>query len=368
VHLRKLKLFNFKNYADARVDLEGNIQGFFGKNGAGKTNLLDAIHYLSFTKSAINPSDVQNIRQGENQFLISGEFQIGERLHEVSCAFQQGFKKIMSEDSQPYARFSKHIGKYPVVMIAPNDVELIWDGSELRRRFFDNLLSQISAEYLNNLIIYTQYLKQRNGLLRIFSESGSIDADMLEAYDGQLIPAGKFIFEKRRQLMGEFLPVFEKLYRFLVNDASEEVKLIYKSTLESEDFAGLLKRNLSRDILLQRTGEGVHRDDFLFILHGGELRRLGSQGQQKSFLIALKLAEFQLISQHKGLKPLLLLDDVFDKLDDSRIHQLMGLVANGTFGQLLITDARGDRSRDILAATGVSAQLFEVAGGQILRL
>ena len=364
MHLNKLRLFNFKNYEEAHLELRGDIQCFFGRNGSGKTNLLDAVHYLSFTKSAIDPADARNARNGASQFFISGEFEIAGVLHEITCGFQSP-RKTMSEDGQVYAKFSKHIGKYPAVLIAPNDIALIWDGSELRRRFFDNLLSQLDVRYLEDLIVYTQVLRQRNGLMKLFAESGQSDPDLLAAYDAKLVPSGQLIFEKRKELMRSFLPLFVRHYNFLAGDGGEKVELIYRSELAEADFGTELQRNLSRDILLQRTGIGIHRDDFLFLLDGGELKRLGSQGQQKSFLIALKLTEFELIARAKGIKPLLLLDDVFDKLDDERIHKLMLLVAGGTFGQLLITDARAGRSREILRETGISATLYEVDNGRV---
>jgi len=367
MRLEKLSFVNFKNYREAHLEFKGNIQCFLGKNGSGKTNLLDAIYYLSFTKSAINSSDQQTILTGENHFQIKGEFVKKSERHHVVCSFQQGQKKMILEDDQECARLSMHIGKYPVVLVAPNDIELIWDGSEMRRRFFDSLLSQTDKNYLENLIVYGQYLKQRNSLLRIFLERGSVDQDMLEVYDARLVPAGEYIYRKRKEFMIEFLSLFENHYRFLAGDSEEQVQIAYQSQLHNMDFAQALRHHLQRDIVLQRTSSGIHRDDFLFSINQGELKRLGSQGQQKSFLIGLKLAEFQVVFQNKGLKPLLLLDDIFDKLDDERIHKLMLLVANGTFGQLLITDARAGRSLQILKESNMEAEFFQVESGTLRR-
>jgi DNA replication and repair protein RecF len=397
VHLRKLNLFHFKNIEEAHLEFQGDIVCLLGKNGTGKTSLLDAIYYLSFTKSAINPSDGQNIKQGQSQFIIKGEFDMaitkdsrsleaekmssdvkeislvrespspeeraGVRPKEVICAYQSGQKKIIREDGQDCTKFSEHVGKYPVVLIAPQDIELIWDGSEMRRRFFDTLISQLDKNYLENLIIYTNHLKQRNSLLRTFSESGKIDHDLLASYDQKIIPAGNYIFSKRKQFAVDFLPFFKKHYQFLVSDSKEEVHIQYRSDLEKSDFADLLSKNLQRDILLQRTSSGIHRDDFEFLINTYELKKFGSQGQQKSFLIALKLAEFQCIAEAKQFKPILLLDDIFDKLDDQRIHQLMLLVSQGTFGQLFLTDARQGRSQEILKEAKVTAQVFAVENG-----
>ncbi len=365
MRLEKLSLYNFKNYAEAQLEFNGNIQCFLGKNGSGKSNLLDAIYYLSFTKSAINSSDQQNIRTGENQFRIKGEFTRKGSHHQVVCTFQTGQRKVIQEDDQEPGKLSEHIGKYPVVLVAPNDIELIWDGSEMRRKFFDSLLSQIDAQYLGNLIIYANHLKQRNGLLRIFSEHGKVDGDMLEVYDEKLVQAGEYIFQKRKEFMVEFFAKFEKDYRFLAGDSQEQVQIGYRSELDQTDFRKALKRDLQRDIQLQRTGTGIHRDDFLFTLNNGELKRYGSQGQQKSFLIGLKLAEFRVVAERKGLKPLMLLDDIFDKLDDERIHKLMMLVVDGTFGQLFITEARNTRSNEILVDAGIMAKIFEINDGKV---
>ncbi len=365
MRLEKLSLYNFKNYREVQLEFNGNIQCFLGKNGSGKTNLLDAIYYLSFTKSAINSSDQQTILTGENHFLIRGEFARKGEPHRVVCSFQQGQKKIIREDDQDCTKLSTHIGKYPVVLVAPNDIELIWDGSEMRRKFFDSLLSQTDKNYLENLIVYSHYLKQRNSLLRIFLERGTVDGDMLEVYDEKLVPAGEYIYRKRMEFMVEFHSLFERHYRFLAGNPEERVQITYQSQLHHMDFAQALRQNLQRDILLQRTSSGIHKDDFVFSINDGELKRLGSQGQQKSFLIGLKLAEFQVVFQNKGLKPLLLLDDIFDKLDDERIHKLMALVADGTFGQLFVTDARANRSREIFAEAGVKSDLFWVNEGKI---
>ncbi|MBK5278980.1 MAG: DNA replication and repair protein RecF [Bacteroidia bacterium] len=364
MQLQKLKLFNFKNYEEAELVFSDKIQCFLGNNGSGKTNLLDAIHYLAFTKSAVNPSDSQNIRQGQMQFVVKGNFLLESRKEkEVICSFQQGQKKIVREDGTEYLKFSEHVGKYPAVLIAPQDIEIIWDGSGLRRKFFDSLISQLDKAYLDSLITYANHLKQRNSLLRMFSESGKVDYDLLASYDSPIIQAGKFIHKLRKEFLIEFLPLFKQHYHFLAGDAVETVDILYRSDLETSNFEELLKRNLQRDIILQRTSSGIHRDDFSFILNNGELKRFGSQGQQKSFLIGLKLAEFQSISERKGFKPLLLLDDIFDKLDDLRIHKLMLLIADGSFGQLFITDARKGRSKEILNAANLSAELFTIENG-----
>jgi len=363
VFLQKLRLYNFKNHAEVNLAFEDKINCFLGKNGSGKTNLLDAIYYLSFTKSAINPYDLQNIRNGETGFLIKGEFQILGKQKEVVCSFQQGEKKNIREDGQESVRFSEHVGKYPVVLIAPQDIELIWDGSELRRKFFDSLISQLDRKYLDNLIVYNHQLKQRNSALRTFSENGIVDTDLLESYDQKIGQAAEYIHKIRMDLLREFTPKFRRHYDFLVQESDEVADIQYKSDLLNDSFHSLLKKNFQRDLLLQRTTAGVHRDDFIFSLKEQELKRVGSQGQQKSFLIGLKLAEFQILAEQKAIKPILLLDDIFDKLDDFRIHQLMKLVDQGTFGQLFITDARQGRSQQILREAGIDARLIVLENG-----
>lgn len=334
-----------------------------GKNGSGKTNVLDAIHYLSLSKSAFNPYDLQNIKHQESAFFVRGRFTMQGKVKEVDCALQTGGKKVLREDGQEYQRFSEHVGKYPVVLIAPQDIELIWDGAELRRKFFDAILSQLDKTYLNHLIAYTHQLKQRNGLLRNFSENGRVDHNLLETYNMRLVQAGHYIHQTRQGFVSFFEQAVRKHYNYLADATTEQVGIRYKSDLTGADFSQLLAKSLQRDIALQRTTTGIHRDDFLFMLNDFEIRRVGSQGQQKSFLVALKLSEFQVIEENLKIKPILLLDDVFDKLDDSRIHKMITLVSEGTFGQLFITDARPDRTRQILEDASIKAQVFQIENG-----
>ncbi|MEI9917942.1 MAG: DNA replication and repair protein RecF [Bacteroidota bacterium] len=365
MELRKLNLFNFRNYEQVSVSFEGQVHCLLGKNGSGKTNLLDAIYYLSFTKSSLLATDTQNIKTGQNFFSIKGTFE-GDR--EVLCSYQVGQKKVMKENGNEYSRLSEHIGKYPAVMIAPNDIELIWDGGEVRRRFIDSMISQVNREYLERLISYTGHLKMRNSLLKRFAERGSVDHDLLESCDRQLIPCGDFIAKTRQEFLSKFSPYFQRHYTFLSGSDSEKVGIAYRSGTDDETLSDALSKNLNRDIILQRTTMGIHRDDFIFSLDGFELKRHGSQGQQKSFLIALKLAEFDILTAHKKFKPILLLDDIFDKLDDDRIARLIELVGGGTFGQLFITDARPDRSQELLREAGIGAEIFLVENGTLTRL
>jgi len=365
VFLDYLRLYNFKNYEEVDVRPDPGINCFLGKNGSGKTNLLDAIHYLSFTKSAINPVDIQNIRFEQQQFLVKGRFSLDGKSKEVMCAFQQGQKKVVKEDNQEYTKFSDHVGKYPVVLITPQDIELIWGGGEQRRRFADTLLSQLDRLYLDSLITYNHLIKQRNSLLRKFSESGQVDQILLESFDHRMCSAGNYIHLKRKNLLTELVPLLKQYYGYIAQESAEAIDIEYKSDLNQGDFATQLKNHVQRDIMLQRTSCGPHRDDFLFQINDAELKKVGSQGQQKSFLISLKLSEFQIIAERRGTKPILLLDDIFDKLDDNRIHHLMKLVAEGMFGQIFITDARQDRSREIFREAGITAKIVVVENGNL---
>jgi DNA replication and repair protein RecF len=361
MQLKTLQLINFKNYAEARVNFSSKINVLVGKNGSGKTNLLDAIHYLALTKSAVSGSDNYCIRQGEQQFFIKGIFRLPDGDQEITSAFQTGSKKIFKEGVNEYQKLSDHIGRYPVVLVAPDDTDLVKEGGEARRKFFDSIISQLDRRYLEALIQYNQVLRQRNGLLKMFAESGSFDPVALDTYDDMLIQTGNLVFQKRKLFVKEYAPVFDRYYNFIVAD--EDAAVIYNSELNDISFDDGLRRNRSRDLFLQRTGFGIHRDDYHFTLGPGDLKRLGSQGQQKSFIIALKLAQFEVIKQHKGFSPLLLLDDIFDKLDDFRIERLLELIKNDELGQLFITDARPDRTAALLKQINVASSVFSVAGG-----
>jgi DNA replication and repair protein RecF len=365
VRLEKLQIINFKNYEESTLDLSTRINVLVGKNGSGKTNLLDAIYYLSFTKSAFNSSDPQNIRHGQSHFYIKGDINIESRVHEIACGVQAGLKKNFRNDNAEYQKLSDHIGKYPVVLFTPDDVDLVKEGSESRRKFFDGMISQIDKIYLEDLIQYAHGLKQRNGLLKLFQESGKTDWLALEAYDNALIPLGESIYNKRKQFVQEFLPVFNRFYSFLVNE-EEKAYLNYLSGLSEMKFLEGLVKNRQKDLALQRTSFGIHRDDFEFSLEQGDLKRLGSQGQQKSFVIALKLAQAEIIKTRKGFNPVLLLDDIFDKLDDHRIGKLLELIKND-LGQLFITDARPDRTQGLMQQINVLTSVFVVDCGKIRR-
>ncbi len=359
--LDQLHLFNFKNYAEADITFSAHLNILVGKNGSGKTNLLDAIYSLAFTKGAISSADQHYIKEGESQMVIRGTFTQEGKTHNLTLGLQTGQKKIFREDGQDYAKLSEHIGKYPAVLVLPDDVDLVKDGSESRRRFFDTLISQFDKAYLDNLMRYNHCLKQRNGLLKMFAESGRQDWVMIESYDDLLVPLGQQLFQKRLSFMEEFLGVFQRYYQLLV--ANEPVNLRYASQLIEEDYKDGLLKSRAKDLALQRTSFGIHRDDFIFLLGEGDLKKLGSQGQQKSFVLSMRLAQLEILRQRKGFYPVLLLDDVFDKLDSERIGQLLKLFP--TFGQVFLTDARPDRTLHLLDEVSLEKRIFTVEKGQI---
>lgn len=363
MQLESLQLNNYRNYAEARVSFTSKVNVLVGKNGSGKTNLLDAIFFLATTRSAVAPSDQYGVRLGQEHFYIKGVFLREGEKHEVSAGYQKGAKKIIREDGYEYQKFSDHVGKYPVVLIAPDDTDLVREASESRRRFFDSVIAQADKDYLEALINYNQALRQRNGLLKMFHESGRFDPVALEVYDDMLVRHGSIVFQKRRDFLVEFGPVFQYYYNYIV--AEETAEVIYRSALLEKSFETGLRENLERDRWLQRTSFGIHRDDFNFLLGGGDLKRLGSQGQQKSFVIALRLAQFAVLKNHKGFPPLLLLDDIFDKLDDFRIEKLLELLRKDELGQLFITDARPDRTAMLLERIEVDSTVFSVGEGNI---
>jgi len=364
MYLKQLSVINFKNYAGAELTFSEGVNAFSGNNGAGKTNLLDAIYYLSLCKSYFNPIDSQQIKQGTDFFIITGIFNKNEQDEAIACSVKRNQKKQFKRNKKDYQRLADHIGLLPLVMVSPYDISIIIEGSEERRKFIDNVISQTDNLYLDELITYNKVLVNRNAFLKSIADTGRYDPNLLEVLDEQLVISGNRIFEKRRLFMEAFTTIFNKHYQFLTDDA-EQVELLYESQLLQDDFAGLLKKNLERDRALERTTAGIHKDELQFAIHGMPMKKFGSQGQQKSFLIALKLAQYSFLDQQKGFKPLLLLDDIFDKLDDLRVTKLMQMVSNNNFGQVFITDTNDARVKKIFKSMGVPIKLFKVKEGEI---
>ncbi|MEJ5052878.1 DNA replication/repair protein RecF [Sphingobacterium sp. MYb382] len=363
--LKHLSVLNFKNYTESSLEFLPQVNAFTGENGAGKTNLLDAIHYLALCKSYFNPIDSQHIKKGTEWFMVQGEFDRQDIPDVVSCSLKKNQKKQFRKNKKDYQRLADHIGQFPLVMISPYDSSIVLEGSEERRKFVDNVISQTDNHYLDTLILYNKILLQRNTLLKDAGRRGQLDLGLLEVMDMQLVDVGERIFDRRKQFMEEFLPEFTRYYRFLTEEA-EEVSLVYESPLMKQDFPSLLKQNLERDRILERTSQGVHKDDLLFTIHEQmPLKKFGSQGQQKSFLIALKLAQYSFLKQKKQDKPLLLLDDIFEKLDDRRTRKLMQLVSEDEFGQIFLTDTDALRVHKIFEEISQPIRIFEVKGGNI---
>ncbi len=364
MYLQELSVINFKNYAEAGLILSDGVNVFTGNNGAGKTNLLDAIHYLSLCKSYFNPIDSQQIKHGADFFIITGNFNKNGSTEAIACSVKRNQKKQFKRNKKDYQRLADHIGLFPLVMVSPYDISIIIEGSEERRKFIDNVISQTDNRYLDELISYNKVLINRNVLLKQIADTGRYDPSLMEVYDEQLIASGTKIFEKRKTFMESFAGIFDAHYRYL-SDNAEQVKLSYESQLVAGDFASLLKKNMEKDRVLERTSAGIHKDDLLFTIHGLPMKKFGSQGQQKSFLIALKLAQYSFLYKQKGFKPILLLDDIFDKLDEQRVTKLMQMVSNHDFGQVFITDTSVNRVKTIFNDIGVDIKLFTVKGGEI---
>ena len=358
--LERLHLLNFKNYADYEAVLSERINCFAGPNGVGKTNLLDAIHYLAFCKSYFNPIDSQNIRHDEGFFMIQGIFKNNGESSEIYCGIKRNQKKIFKKNKTEYERLSEHIGQYPLVMISPSDSDLVNGSSEGRRKFLDGIISQYDRGYLDRLIAYNNALRQRNVLLRQFADTRVFDAESLDIWDNMLALHGDGIHQVRLQFLKEFIPLFNAYYQF-VSNSREVAQLDYECSYEGHHLHTALMTSLSRDRAVGYTSMGPHRDDLDFKLNGFPLKKYGSQGQQKSYLIALKLAQYEFIRDRKNTLPLLLLDDVYDKLDAERFGKLLEKVSGEGFGQVFITDTHAERIREALEKTGVDFKLFEVA-------
>ncbi len=359
MHLKKIALFNYKNFSEASFEFDTKINCFVGKNGVGKTNVLDAIYHLSYGKSYFNPLAVQNIKHDEEFFVIDGEFEKNERNEQIVCSLKKGQKKILKRNSKQYDKFSDHIGFIPLVIISPADSDLIVEGSETRRKFLDSVISQLDSNYLQQLIHYQKIVSQRNALLKYFALNHIFETDTLYIYNEQLDGLGQAIFEKRRQFIDEFIPIFNKHHQ-AITGTEEAVQLVYISHLHEKTLLQLLQENINKDRALHYTSVGVHRDDLSFEIDNYPIKKFGSQGQQKSFLIALKLAQFEFVKKQSGEIPILLFDDIFDKLDETRVEKIVEMVNNEVFGQLFISDTHPQRTENIIKSTHQSYKMFHL--------
>ena len=359
MHLKKLSLFNYKNFSEIDFNFDPKINCFVGKNGIGKTNVLDAIYNLAYGKSYFNPLAVQNIRHGEEFFVVDAEFSKQNRSEQILCSLKKGQKKILKRNGKVYEKFSDHIGFIPLVIISPADQDLIIEGSETRRKFIDSVISQLDAVYLQQLIQYQKIISQRNALLKYFALNHVFELDTLSIYNEQLHHLGQTIFEKRKTFIETFIPIFNK-HHHAITGSEEQVRLVYESSLHQDNLLKLLEENISKDRALQYTSVGIHKDDLLFEIDEYPIKKFGSQGQQKSFLIALKLAQFEFVKKESGENPILLFDDIFDKLDESRVEKIIKMIDNEQFGQLFISDTHPERTENIIKSTNQTYQIFNL--------
>mgnify|MGYP003520540682 FL=1 len=366
--IKKLTLINFKNHSERSFDFSPQINGFVGNNGVGKTNILDALHYLSVAKSFLGNTDLNNIRTDEDFFAIEGTIDDGEKQNIIKVQQPKEAKKIIKKNDKSYDRIADHIGFLPSVMISPYDSNLISDSGESRRRFLDAMISQTDSDYLFNLIQYQKTVQQRNALLKSFAKNRYFDADNLEIYNQPLVKFGTKIFQKRQQFIQSILPLIQSYYETISN-GKEKVTVHYESHLQEgfdqsepvQKLQSLLAENLEKDRILTYTSKGIHKDDLIFEMNGNSLKKIGSQGQQKSFLIALKLSQMNRIKELTGKTPILLLDDIFDKLDDSRVSQLIELVNQEHFGQIFITDTNKERTENVVKRINEESKIFELS-------
>ncbi len=362
--LRYLSILNFKNFSEAGLSFSPGINCFTGYNGSGKTNLLDAIYYLSFCKSFTNSIDSQNILHQKDFFVIQGNYKRNGIEEEIYCAMKKNQRKIFKRNKKEYDRLADHVGHYPLVLISPSDSTLILGGSDERRKFTDGVISQYDKKYLTDLISYNKALQQRNALLKRFVENNYFDNASLEIWDEQLIKYGEIIYRARKQLFNDFMPIFQENYSFLTNE-NEKVRIEYDTQLNNYGIAGLLASALKKDRVLQYSTAGIHKDDLLFYINDMPVKKFGSQGQQKSFLIALKLAQYEFTRRVKGYEPIMAFDDIFDKLDQLRVKQLMKLVSGDKFGQIFVTDTSKERLKEIFLHIKADSVLFEIENGKV---
>lgn len=357
--LKSLSLLNYKNFDAYSVKFDAKINCFVGPNGVGKTNVLDAIYHLSFGKSYFNPIASQNIKHDEDFFVVDGVYKKNDRDEKIIVSLKRGQKKMIKRNGKSYERFSEHIGFIPLVIISPSDRDLIIEGSDTRRKFIDGVISQSDKNYLECLLNYSKILSQRNALLKYFSLNNNFNKDTLDVYNQQLNEYGNNIHYKRKLFLETFIPIFKSRYKSISND-NENVDLSYNSQLNESPLLELFKSNINKDRMLQYTSVGTHKDDLDFSIKGFPVKKFASQGQQKSFLIALKLAQFDFIKRQSGVTPILLLDDIFDKLDEHRVSQIIKLVDDENFGQLFISDTHADRTKNAIKSVHQSYQIFEL--------
>ncbi len=359
VFLKKISIINYKNILDKEYELDPKINCFVGDNGVGKTNILDAVYHLSMGKSYFNVKNDQLINRGKDYMLVDGVFELNNKNESIVFSLKIGEKKVLKRNGKPYKKFSNHIGLIPVVLISPYDNDLINEGSSERRKFIDSIISQNDKEYLINLIAYTRVIQNRNKLLKQYNRSVDFDLDTIKVYDDQIYKLSEPIFKARDKFIKEFTPLVLEKYKH-ISDDKEKISIEYKSDLINNHVENLIKDSFQKDVILQYTSVGLHKDDFVFNIDENRIKRFGSQGQQKSFLIALKLAQFDYLKNETGNSPILLMDDVFDKLDLMRVKRIVEIVNSTNFGQLFLSDTDKERIEKVLSSLNLSSKIFEV--------
>ena len=359
LYLNKINVVNYKNILIGEYELDRKINCFVGNNGIGKTNLLDSIYHLSAGKSYFNSISSQTINHDQDFMFIDGDFIKNDTQENIICSLKRGKKKTLKRNGKIYKKLSEHVGLIPLVMISPSDRDLIQEGSSLRRKFIDSIISQNNNIYLNNIINYHKVLTQRNALLKYFNKSNSFDLDNISIYNDQLSQLSKPIYETKKKFFKNFSPVFFKHYNS-ISQNKETINISFQSQLEHESLDSLLNNSINKDRIIQYTSCGIHKDDLVMEINGYPIKKYGSQGQQKSFLIALKLAQFDYLKSECNSSPILLLDDIFDKLDNERVKQLIQLVNNNLFGQIFISDTDFDRTNRIIKEIDSSHKIFKL--------
>lgn len=360
MYLKEINILNYKNISESNLSLSPRLNCFIGLNGEGKTNLLDAVYYLSFCKSNYSSSDTVNIQHKEEYMMLKGYYQLDEDTEEIHCAVQRQTKKVIKRNGKEYQRLSEHIGLIPLVMIAPADISMIIGGSEERRKFIDSVISQYNREYLQKLVAYNNILAHRNKLLK----DSNAKAELLMIFSEQMMPLANYIHNERKVFTEQIYPIFQKYYNAISSD-KEEVKIKYSSHLAEGDFVSLSEENLTKDKILKYTTTGIHRDNLKLLINGYPIRKEGSQGQKKSYLLALKLAQYEFIKEASKKPPILLLDDIFDKLDSQRVTNIIKIVAQSNFGQIFITDTDKNHINDIINELNTDNAIFNVNNGRI---
>ena len=357
--LKKISIINYKNILDKEYELDPKINCFVGNNGVGKTNILDAVYHLSMGKSYFNVKNDQLINRGKDYMLVDGVFELNNKNESIVFSLKIGEKKVLKRNGKPYKKFSNHIGLIPVVLISPYDNDLINEGSSERRKFIDSIISQNDKEYLINLIAYTRVIQNRNKLLKQYNRSVDFDLDTIKVYDDQIYKLSEPIFKARDKFIKEFTHLVLEKYKH-ISDDKEKISIEYKSDLINNHVENLIKDSFQKDVILQYTSVGLHKDDFVFNIDENRIKRFGSQGQQKSFLIALKLAQFDYLKNETGNSPILLMDDIFDKLDLMRVKRIVEIVNSTNFGQLFLSDTDKERIEKVLSSLNLSSKIFEV--------